>query len=468
MPTDPSIALGIKPPEVQNPLQSIAQMMQIKQMQQGIAGNEAVMEHNRQLTAEEKKKQAEADTLNQIVATSPDRNTLLTRVQSEAPWAYEGINKFYSDADAKAATMAKDNADARAALLRAQTSGNEYAAHQAAIVAASGYQEPVLNLAMQHIENAMPDWKPHLDQIRQGLSQAKVSGNPADAQAFIKSQIDPLLSLNEATVKQANEGPGQVAESTQKQNVTAGMQGGLTPEQLVQRAAENRRLDLDAARVELERKRLNLQQPGFSPEDLVGWMNQYTKDPAMADKMIAGRPDAKALKLAVTNGLIKSGVNVTQLTNQSKFMRESAQSILPMIDKVQTLGQQIDQMGLMGTVGGRERRLAAGESAAASLMGLTPEQRKTVGEFASAAGLLNSGVARAHGGARGGGSIQMIEQMEKLLDAKNKDLPTYLGALQGARDWMQNYADMGGKITTGGAADFVWNPDTKKLEPAKK
>jgi hypothetical protein len=58
-------------------------------------------------------------------------------------------------------------------------------------------------------------------------------------------------------------------------------------------------------------------------------------------------------------------------------------------------------------------------------------------------GLLVSGIAKAHGGARAGGSIQMIAQLEKLLAAANKDLPTFLGNLQGARDFMQTYADMG-------------------------
>jgi hypothetical protein len=46
----------------------------------------------------------------------------------------------------------------------------------------------------------------------------------------------------------------------------------------------------------------------------------------------------------------------------------------------------------------------------------------------------------------------MIEQLKTLLGATNSDLPTYLGKLAGAKEWMQNYADMGTPAASGSTA----------------
>ena len=145
---------------------------------------------------------------------------------------------------------------------------------------------------------------------------------------------------------------------------------------------------------------------------------------------------------AVAAYLNQSGQTTAHMTAADWSMKTQASQMLPMIDKTEQLAKQIDKMGLTGTVGGRWRQIVSGEGLG-SLSGLTPEQRAVVGEFASNAGLLITGIARAHGGARAGGSPQMVAELKKYLDAGNKDYDTFRGNLNGARNFMKTYAAMG-------------------------
>ncbi len=203
------------------------------------------------------------------------------------------------------------------------------------------------------------------------------------------------------------------------------------------RAQEDQRIALERQRVGLESKRLDLSGGTADPEMVAGYVRQVVK----GDLPLQGVP--AATRGAVVKALASTGQDITKLTAQGKQMKETATVLLPMIDKVQSLATQVDKMGLMGTVGGRWRSLVSGESSASNLSGLTPAQKQIVGEFASAGGLLITGIARAHGGARAGGSPQMIEHLGKLMDASTKDLPTFIGNLNGERDFMENYAHMG-------------------------
>jgi hypothetical protein len=142
---------------------------------------------------------------------------------------------------------------------------------------------------------------------------------------------------------------------------------------------------------------------------------------------------------------------VTKLTAASQSMKELATSLEPQIQKVSDLAKQINDQGFMGTTGGRWRDILSKEGAADSIAGLTPEQKRLVGQFVTQAGLLKSGIARAHGGARGGGSIQMLESLSPILDPANKDLDVYLGNLIGAKDVIHGYAHMG-ESDIGGSA----------------
>lgn len=193
------------------------------------------------------------------------------------------------------------------------------------------------------------------------------------------------------------------------------------------------------------------------PEVVAGYVRQVKNGSLPLQNIPAHAKDA------VMKSLEASGENITQLTSQGKQMKETATTLLPMIDKVESLAKQLDQQGLMGTLGGRARNIAGVESAAADIQGLKPEQRKLIGEFASAGGLLITGIARAHGGARAGGSPQMIEHLSKLMDAKDKDINTFLGNLQGERDFMNAYANMGPSSNTSSQAPADYRMVNGKL-----
>jgi hypothetical protein len=141
--------------------------------------------------------------------------------------------------------------------------------------------------------------------------------------------------------------------------------------------------------------------------------------------------------------------DLRKLSAQDITMVNTARSVLPHFDKVQELAEQINAMGLAGSVGGRIDQMAAGESSAADIAGLTPEQRKVVGQFATEASLLKTAIAKAHVGVRGAGAVGVASAFEKILAPGNKDLQTYLGNLAGARDFMQGYSDMGSATPSG-------------------
>jgi len=179
--------------------------------------------------------------------------------------------------------------------------------------------------------------------------------------------------------------------------------------------------------------------PSGASDAVLGYVQQLKNDPSF---QITAVPAAKGMRDAVIGELKKEGYDLSQpITAQTRAMAEMARSLQPSITKVEQLARQMQQAGLTGSIGGRLRRWASGESAAADLEGLTPAQRTLVGQFTTEAGLLKSGVARAHGGARGGGSVEMLKSLDPLLDPGVKDLDTFLGNLAGAKDFIDIYAN---------------------------
>lgn len=133
------------------------------------------------------------------------------------------------------------------------------------------------------------------------------------------------------------------------------------------------------------------------------------------------------------------------VTGSTKTMMEGARMILPRIDDVAKEARVLDQAGLFGPVMSRVRQIAVKAGSVEELEGLIqndPEIRgmdPLAGRFAAEAGLMASGVGRVHGGARGGGSIQMVNYMKGLLsDSATADM--FLGRLEGVKSYMEDYA----------------------------
>lgn len=134
------------------------------------------------------------------------------------------------------------------------------------------------------------------------------------------------------------------------------------------------------------------------------------------------------------------------ITGTTRTMMEGAKMILPRIDDVVNEAKVLDQGGGFGVVMSRVRQLG-------QKVGTEPEELMKLiaddpeiknmgplaGKFATEVGLMASGVGRVHGGARGGGSITMVNYMKSLLN-DSADLPTFLGRMDGAKSYMEDYA----------------------------
>lgn len=153
------------------------------------------------------------------------------------------------------------------------------------------------------------------------------------------------------------------------------------------------------------------------------------------------------------------------LTTQGQAMKETAQEMLPAIQAVKDEAAELDQLGLLGPIRGRWADIAANKIGASDLIpGGGPNARK-LGKFLTDVGLLETGVARVHGGARGGGSPMMLEHMKAIMDAHGKDLDIFLGNLDSAQEWMGRYATMGGAspVASAPAAAPTTGAKTQKI-----
>jgi hypothetical protein len=127
-------------------------------------------------------------------------------------------------------------------------------------------------------------------------------------------------------------------------------------------------------------------------------------------------------------------------TAQDATRKKAAQNVLAHIPELNKEAEEIDRLGLMGPVGGRWADFLAGRVGAGELAAGNPENARLLGKFRSDVGLLQSGMAMVHGGARGGGSPGMIARMEALINAKQMDLSLFRGATDSFEDWLKGYA----------------------------
>lgn len=254
--------------------------------------------------------------------------------------------------------------------------------------------------------------------------EAKRKNQPPSLPAY-QAQIDAILPKGDASLNDLR--TSTLARVTQALTVAE------ADKAIEDAATERRQMRVAAA-----------SQPKAADADTVDyWVKQIQNDPTQWNMLNSNKP----LQQAVQAGLAKAGTDLNKLTSQSRVMSETAKEILPHIGNVEAEAAQLDKLGLIGPIGGRWRDFVAGRIGAGELAGGNAENAKLIGKFKTDVGLLMTAVARAHGGARGGGSPAMLEHMKELMDAAGKDLPTFQGNLAGVRDWMQGYADM---TATGG------------------
>lgn len=139
----------------------------------------------------------------------------------------------------------------------------------------------------------------------------------------------------------------------------------------------------------------------------------------------------------------------------------------PHIDDLKDQAVALDQKGLFGPMMSRVRHIAEQVGSLDDFFGALsddPELSKdpAIGKFATSLGLLATGAGRVHGGARGGGSPQMLAHFKHLL-ADSSSLSMFLGRLDAVDDYMTGYANPGDTLgntggpkpaTGGGGADL--------------
>lgn len=120
-----------------------------------------------------------------------------------------------------------------------------------------------------------------------------------------------------------------------------------------------------------------------------------------------------------------------------KDTRAFAKVNLPHIQEAQDMIKTLDKNGELGPLMGRINDIVAGE------IGSDPTEDAKFTQLRMATGLIKTALGRIHGGARGGGSITMMERFDKYLDSGHMDAATLKGALDEAKVWFDGYAHMG-------------------------
>jgi hypothetical protein len=125
---------------------------------------------------------------------------------------------------------------------------------------------------------------------------------------------------------------------------------------------------------------------------------------------------------------------------QTAAQTRLAKKVIGHLDSVETMAREIEKIGLMGPIGGRWSDFMAGKIGTADLGNLSKDQQQMLSKFRTNVGLLKSGMAMVHGGARGGGSPEMAKRMDLLINSNKMDLPLFLGATDSFREWLDGYA----------------------------
>lgn len=194
-----------------------------------------------------------------------------------------------------------------------------------------------------------------------------------------------------------------------------------------------------------------------------GWQFVNVPDPNDPTKVISGwaNPDNpsefKPLKVGGQNvEATKPTVEKPDVTAQTRAMMEGAQMLRPHVTDLRRQAAELDRRGLFGPVMSRLRNLAAKvgttgspeeiEKNLNSLSNtitsdplLNQSNDAAVGEFLTNLGLMTSGMGRVHGGARGGGSIQMLNYLKSILGS-DSSLSMFNGRVNTLDDYLKGYA----------------------------
>lgn len=195
--------------------------------------------------------------------------------------------------------------------------------------------------------------------------------------------------------------------------------------------------------------------------DVTNGVDHYEKPPAVG---FLQSGDGYITKTDAANKLGKGETVPLATTSSTRTMSEGASMLEPHIRDIEQQATELDKAGLFGPIMSRVRdhlgKVGTIDEFFDSVSS-DPElsKDKMAGRFATSLGLLASGAGRVHGGARGGGSTQMLQYFKAMLSDAST-LQMFLGRIQGVDDYMKGYAagpgggaakpDAGGVPTVGG------------------
>lgn len=201
-------------------------------------------------------------------------------------------------------------------------------------------------------------------------------------------------------------------------------------------------------------------------EDITNDVQHYEKPPAPDRTLIW--TDQGAIPRGQAAAAAAGGHPVQpQETAATRTMGEGARMLQPHIDDLKDQASQLDKDGMFGPVMSRIRHLA---ETAGTIDGLNdaiasdPELGKDrrIGRFATSLGLLATGAGRVHGGARGGGSPQMLAHFKAMLN-DSASLDMFMGRLDAVDDYMAGYA-----AGPSGTANGAGRPAAPSTTPKRK
>lgn len=303
------------------------------------------------------------------------------------------------------------------------------------------------------IDQSIPE--PAAKTIRGSLQMANAVENPPLAQPPIAGMMQPDIVPGQQ--------PGMVWKGNAQQQETA------NKKMLIGRLMQNPNLsELQKIAFEAENAGLKVPATGFEAKPVLpsaqenhAANRQYDLAHPMPEKPVKtpdpqpqiffdkeGKPHAiqftggAAKEIPIPDGMTgKTGPSAATTTQKT-----NASNVLAHVQDVEQEAEAIDKMGLMGPVGGRWADFMAGRVGAGELAAGNPQAAELLGQFRADVGLLKSGMAMVHGGARGGGSPAIAARMDALINADKMDLSLFKGATSSFRKWLTTYA--GDKATT--------------------
>jgi hypothetical protein len=299
MPVDPSIALGVRPAQFDNPLAVAMQMSQFRAQQENTA---ALAEQRRLLAQQRESAINDQAALDQAVVPGATLDAVLSKLPGHM---HAKIREDYAKADKAAADAAKARSDA--AIADADFKG-EFAAQWKSYGFDPQAGQVLLDIAKKHGHD-LSDVEAQLQRGAQPtqIADALIAASPKQRELATGEQnaASSATQAKTSADRLAVETPGIVARGQVDQQVAAGTVGGMTP---AQQATQKQ----VAAQQEIEQARLRFERTKFAAE---------------SGEALDLSPEAKTLlakQFAMTGQLVPMGMGKQAAKLRTEVINEAA------------------------------------------------------------------------------------------------------------------------------------------------